>query len=1248
MTARMSFTKVPRLSASAAGVVPGPIAARAARRFPIQPLAAALALGFASGSLQALPQGAQVVHGQAQMNQQGKHLQINNTPGAIIHWQSFGIDRGQSVYFQQQGASSSVLNRVTGGKASEILGHLGSNGKVFLVNSAGIVFGRGAVIDTAGFTASTLNISDADWKAGKVRLQAEGVPGGIAITGVVQAHGDVYLIAPQISNEGALKVENGQAILAAGQSVSITGRGLEGVQLEVANAGDTVLNLGSVEAGAVGLFAGTLKHRGSAQANALEVVDGKVWLKARHSAEVSGSASARRGEQGGQIIVTGARTEVQDGAVLDASGARGGGEVLVGGGWQGRDARVENAQATRFRRGATIKADATEVGDGGTVVVWSDGHTVSRGAISARGGAGGGQGGRVETSGKTLTRSGVPDVSAPRGPGGTWLLDPEAVVIHAGPLPSSTSTSVGGDGELLADEAPGQTTAVYESEIESFGQLGGTVRIEATRAITGEGWAAGDTLQLLQGVSLHLETKDATCAGGLACGIDLLSNGPSTIHTETYVSGSQFVLGGLSFVAGSDKSVSSGAQASTLRLGNLDSAGGTVRLQAHGSIQAGNVSAGEFIPQLGRELPGQVQVSTSTADGHVNLGQVEGNVSGTVGGDLRFSVSSEVESGLGAIEPPSGSGSTVVRGLEVGGTLAVTGDFGSALALRGAVRSKEAVLTGLGGFRLDPAGQGALTADKVSFVGNGVDSIVLHGAAHAGVPDGGEFSPSGLILNSDELAVITAGTLRIDTRGAGGEGGPASITIEGSSTSSVVDLAGEGRIGRVELLSSGDIRTVQSSDGEGALVADELHMEAAKIELFNGQNRLGRVSFATESLGSTSSLDGSVSIASATGVHIKGGAAIAPVEGDSGGGWINVDGGGGDVIVDGVLTGSTVNLTGRNIVNGSSGTGRIVARRADVNGPNVRLQAQANVGATAAGQLLTVQLASDADGQVQLTTIGGGEFGIRIDGDARTGHFSFTPEGSASTFSRGVIVASGELSADAWMTGYESLRLQSEGGSLRVASGTQLQAGDLALQAGEDLLIGSPAPTEQPARESAAAVPTSATGVTGDNSLSLVAGDELRIEGGEVATHVEGGDITINAASMTLRGGAGPGAYAAIRYGNALTVNMPAGGGAVRFERGSGSDADAVVYPFASQNAPVLNNVDCDASCDRDFGDADPLNNGTINIGFGAVPLAPPPPPPSGAVEPDIPVLQVLVQLQRVLETERFGKVAVEAENVCR
>ncbi|MFA5123894.1 filamentous hemagglutinin N-terminal domain-containing protein, partial [Zavarzinia sp.] len=107
-----------------------------------------------------------VIAGTASFNQAGSVLTVTNSNGAIINWDKFSIQAGETTHFAQTAASSSVMNRVLS-DPTVIYGTLSSNGRVFLVNPAGILVGPGGRVDTAGFVASTLNIRNEDFLAGR-------------------------------------------------------------------------------------------------------------------------------------------------------------------------------------------------------------------------------------------------------------------------------------------------------------------------------------------------------------------------------------------------------------------------------------------------------------------------------------------------------------------------------------------------------------------------------------------------------------------------------------------------------------------------------------------------------------------------------------------------------------------------------------------------------------------------------------------------------------------------------------------------------------------------------------------------------------------------------------------------------------------------------------------------------------------------------------------------------------------------
>ncbi|MEK7875120.1 MAG: filamentous hemagglutinin N-terminal domain-containing protein, partial [Pseudomonadota bacterium] len=220
---------------------------------------------FAGEAAYALPTGPAVVNGQVSFSRQGSVLNVTNSPSSIINWQSFSIGASETTRFIQQSAASSVLNRVVGQDMSVLLGTLQSNGRVFLINPAGILIGQGARIDVGGFVASTLNITDQNFLAGKLNFSNQGVT---APTSAIQNFGaittpeggSVYLVAPSVENHGVITTPKGEVLLAAGNSVKLVDTGTPNVYVEITAPDNQALNLGSIiaDSGRIGISAGLI------------------------------------------------------------------------------------------------------------------------------------------------------------------------------------------------------------------------------------------------------------------------------------------------------------------------------------------------------------------------------------------------------------------------------------------------------------------------------------------------------------------------------------------------------------------------------------------------------------------------------------------------------------------------------------------------------------------------------------------------------------------------------------------------------------------------------------------------------------------------------------------------------------------------------------------------------------------------------------------------------------------------------
>lgn len=88
----------------------------------------------------------------------GKQMTIEGK-GAnnVINWASFGIDKGETVKFNDK---NNYLNMVYGVDISRIYGTISGGNMVYLINPNGILFAEGSRLDNVGsFVASTRNIS---------------------------------------------------------------------------------------------------------------------------------------------------------------------------------------------------------------------------------------------------------------------------------------------------------------------------------------------------------------------------------------------------------------------------------------------------------------------------------------------------------------------------------------------------------------------------------------------------------------------------------------------------------------------------------------------------------------------------------------------------------------------------------------------------------------------------------------------------------------------------------------------------------------------------------------------------------------------------------------------------------------------------------------------------------------------------------------------------------------------------------
>ncbi len=457
----------------------------------------------------ALPTGGNVVAGKARITQPSSTRTVvrQSTNKALIDWDTFSIGAGSSVVFKQPNQGSITVNRVIGPDSSQIFGNLTANGQIWLINGNGILFGKGSQINVEGLIATTSDMTNEDFRKGHYSFSTPSTNPNAAVVnaGVIRAgkDGSVVLSASQVSNEGLIQARLGTVVMGGARAFTVDMDGDNLIRYQISkpvreqnsSGGALVSNSGTIKAdgGRVVMTAraaqniqdSVINNTGMVEATSVRSQDGTIILDggANGTVDAGGTLDASGDgarQTGGTIRVTGQNVDVQRGALLDASGTRGGGTVLIGGDFHGKGA-MRQAENTVVARGATIRADATGNGDGGSVAVWSTGQTVVSGRISARGGHLGGNGGFVETSGHYLAMapSAHVNLAAHHGANGNWLLDPEEIDIQtcggdSCGLPNGQNDNLGNN--------PSGVDIIDPSVIESA-LNNGNVRLEASDLI---------------------------------------------------------------------------------------------------------------------------------------------------------------------------------------------------------------------------------------------------------------------------------------------------------------------------------------------------------------------------------------------------------------------------------------------------------------------------------------------------------------------------------------------------------------------------------------------------------------------------------------------------------------------------------------------------------------------------------------------------------------------------------------------
>lgn len=618
-----------------------------------------------------LPLGGVVAQGAATLQGAGSAaapvLNVNqSSQRAVLNWSSFNLGSAGTVNFNQPNAQSATLNRVQDMQPSQIMGRITAPGQVTLVNPAGVYFSPSAVLDVGALTATTLHQSDADFMAGNARFSRDGATGRVVNAGSLQARDYIALLAPEVRNEGSLTVATAGTIAMAGG---------EAIQLHF----DAFSRLASLTV-SPSQIATLVENRSAVLAPGGQIILSATALRGLQASVVnSGQIDASTlTAKGGRIVLEGDHIALAAGSRASASGATGGGTVLVGGDWQGSGAMAQ-ATTVAMDAGASIDASATHSGDGGQVVLWSDVHQASgsttvNGRITARGVAGGG---RVETSGRTVRLDTAQVDAGGLAHAGLWLIDPYDYTIGAGEA-ATIGASLSSGTSVTVD------TSADVAGLGSSGNVGDAGNINVNASISkNAGVDATLTLRAHNDIVVASNVAIASTANRLnvVFNSDLDGSGAGAIALATGSSitsnGGNITLGGGVAGDGSGSAYGSAANRFGVQLtgATVDAGGGNVAMRGIGSTDADGVQllTGSTISTTGT---GTVTITGTGGGGVATLLDgidLDASTISTASGAITLT-------GTGGVSTGTGQDGVALRGnaqvTTTGGDISITGIAG--------------------------------------------------------------------------------------------------------------------------------------------------------------------------------------------------------------------------------------------------------------------------------------------------------------------------------------------------------------------------------------------------------------------------------------------------------------------------------------------------------------------------------------------------------------------------------------------
>ena len=660
-----------------------------------------------------LPQGCEILSGQGEITIQDDTWRVQQSSLQLeLSCGSFVLDRGTSVEIEQPSADAQLDIRVSGIEGARIDGDIYASGSLSLTAPHGVELARDARI-----AAANVAIDASGDGAAAVRNQ-----GHIG----VDAGGMVQLSGHEVSNDGTILAPRGVVNIRA----ALPGRLQTGL-----SDNDIAVN------------------RGVIGVHAASGTGGDVRLVAMGGNAVQDGNIRANGTHGGTVHVLSDRNVAITGRI-DASGQQGGGTIRVGGGWQGGEG-LQAAQAVYVGPDAILEADAMRDGNGGSVVVWGDQINNFFGSIFARGGAAGGDGGRVETSAYVaLNAQGSVNASAPAGKAGSWLLDPYNVTLVNGSSGALSGTSSNRYFSASANDSQIGISVIENalsggSNVSIFTGSGGTQNGDITVAgsIDAPGRAS---LYLKAAGSIYVDESISGRSGSGPLDLHLWANYGGEAEDLSYTGRTDCLICGV-FVGRSngfiDIDISRGVL--DIRTGDNTYTGGKVQFGNGTTGSMGSVHAGEFSIRAHNIDMGWGNYQFNVQDTTLDAGQ--GNIALT-GNELSFGGDLSVTGDLITLD---------------GGTPATTIKADSQSYQGQVVLDNDVILdssSGNGAVHVTGKVDNATATARALMVNAGSGAITFGGAVGSGANEalagltvtGGSFDAASMAIGVGGLSVMTS------------------------------------------------------------------------------------------------------------------------------------------------------------------------------------------------------------------------------------------------------------------------------------------------------------------------------------------------------------------------------------------------------------------------------------------------------------------------------------------------------------